>query len=255
MSIRPAIADLNWLEEDQLYLAVGSKCEIDRPLFQGDVFTDIPLPILPAEPVPTGGHAIEFESSMAMLVPHPCQCYNGDNVRPYLTIAPVTAVQSYDNFGEDRTGAKDKFALLGLPVGKDAVATPTSCVANFGRLISVPRRWLSTRNRIACLSHEGIGLLGKRLLQFQMRCPTTLAQAMAFTAGEWNESFLMQAWVRKYGKLKKFTRWMRTPQIFRGVADGRPVTPYEIRELALDVLLEAITGSAVHEPGDPSEGG
>lgn len=251
MNIQPAIADLNWLDEDQLYFAVGPKCEIDRPLFQGDVFRDIPLPLFPTEQIPAGKHAVEFESSMAMLVPHPCQCYNGDNVRPYLTVAPVTPAQSYDNFGEDRTGAKDKFALVGLPVmGKDGASSAVSCVASFGKLISVPRRWLSTRHRIACLSHEGIGLLGKRLMQFQMRCPTTLAQAMAFTAGEWNESFLMQAWVRKNGRLRGYSKWLRTPRVFEGVADGRPVTPYEIRELALDVLLEAITGSAVHEPDD-----
>jgi len=72
-----------------------------------------------------------------MVVRHPCQRYHGDKLRPYRTVAPVRQVTDFDNFGPDRSGTKDKFALLGL--------------------------------------------LAKRVLGFQLRYPTTPAQAMVYT--------------------------------------------------------------------------
>ncbi len=57
----------------------------------------------------------------------------------------------------------------------------------------------------------------------------------------------MQAWVRRNGRLRGFTKFMRNPIELPGVGDG-PVVPHEVRVGALDRLLEAITGDAVQEP-------
>jgi hypothetical protein len=158
-------------------------------------------------------------------------------------------VENYDNFGPRRDGLKDRFALPGLHINKGADWKAYDCAANFGRLISVPNCWLSPGRRIACLSHKGIGLLAKRVLGFQLRDKsTTLSYAMAQTQDEWNESFLMQAWVRQNDTLKGFTDWIRTPRIIEGLGQGRPVVPGDFRTGALDVLLAAITGTEVKEP-------
>lgn len=118
-----------------------------------------------------------------MLVPHPCQCYNGDNVRPYLTVAPVNLVENYENFGEDRRGAKDKFALPDLPfLDQRGSWQQGTHVADFGRLVSVPQKYFRSSSRVSCLSHQGLGLLSKRLSLFQLRHRLELAEAMAFTA-------------------------------------------------------------------------
>lgn len=251
MPVNPAEPDSHWLEPGDLYLATGDLVEVDRPVFQGDVFADVPVLQLPTTP-PDGEPAmleLPLNRQLVMVVPHPCQCYNGDNLRPHLTVAPVKLVEDYDNFGDDRRGAKDKFALPDLPALSESGGWKVgSHVADFGRLVSVPRKYLWQRKRVSCLSHKGLGLLAKRLALFQLRHPIALADAMAFTAAEWNESFLMQAWIRENeGRLKGYTNFMRTPVALEGVGED-PVVPYDVRVGALDKLLEAITGRAIDEP-------
>lgn len=251
MNFGPAVPDAAWLEPPDLYLARGGDVEIDRPLFQGDVFADIPILQLPTTPPGSLDGSIElaYNPQLAMLVPHPCQCYNGDNVRPYLTVAPVSLVEDYTTFGEDRKGAKDKFALPDLLVPNPSSGTPEalSYVANLGRLTSVPKKYFKESKRISCLSHQGLGLLAKRLTMFQLRHEVELANAMAYTMEEWHEAKLMQAWVRKHGKLKGFSTFLRTPVNVPGVGDGL-TAPYEVRAGAIDALLELITGDPVLEP-------
>lgn len=136
---------------------------------------------------------------------------------------------------------------LPLPQG-DGRWQLATYVADFGRLLTVGRRWLPTESRIACLSHQGLGLLAKRILGFQMRYRIPLTNAMAFTAAEWNEAYLMQAWVRRHRKLKGFSDWLRTPQVIPSVNGHEPVAPYDVRGGALDALLTLITGAEVYEP-------
>jgi hypothetical protein len=177
-----------------------------------------------------------------MLLPHPCQCYNGDSVRPFLTVAPVTEVPSYDNLGPNRDRAFDKFALPDLPVMRDGAERSVSHIASFGRLVTVPRDYLTTSQRIACLSHKGLGLLAKRLIRFQLRMPTELADTMAYTMSQWNEAYLMQAWVRKYKTLKGYSAWLRTPCRIETLDSKDPVIPSEYVLGAVDVLLSEIEG-------------
>lgn len=248
------VPDKNWLEPGELYHARGEimqDTEQDRPLYQGDIFDNVPLIALPKDP-PTPPKAIlDINLQTVMIVPHPCQCYYGDKLRPFITVAPVQQVENYDNFTETKTGAKDKFGLPSLRVHQKDSWEYLDHVANFSKIFSVPNKWLSIRNRIACLSHQGLGLLAKRVLGFQLRDnSTTLANAMAFTQAEWSEAFLMQAWVRKFGSLKGYSIWMQTPRIIEGLGGGSAVIPAEYRAGALDALMQAITGEAVSEPGD-----
>lgn len=242
------VADLNWLDSGLLYLQTAPSCEIDRPVFQGDVFADVPLPVLPMQKPGPGPVTLDFQYNLCMVVPHPCQCYHGDRIRPRLTVAPLSEVANFDNFGADRSGAKDKFALPGLPTSNpESTWTARDYVADLGRLTTVRSSWLLPDKRLACLSQEGLGLLAKRILGFQLRYPIALAAAMAYTAGEWSESFLMQAWVRRHGSLRGFTDWLRSEQIIEGINAGDPVVPYDVRAGALDVLLSSISGEPVLE--------
>lgn len=248
------VPDKNWLEPGELYHARGEiaqDTERDRPIYQGDVFENVPILTLPKEPPIPPEATFEISRQIVMVVPHPCQCYHGDKLRPHITVAPVQQVENYDNFTETKTGAKDKFGLPCLSLQKDGSWEYLNHVANFSKIFSLPNKWLNVNSRIACLSHQGLGLLAKRVLGFQLRDnSTTLANAMAFTQSEWNESFLMQAWVRKNGSLKGFTTWMRNPQLIDGLGGGSAVVPADYRAGALDALLQAITGEVVVEPGD-----
>jgi len=241
----PAVEDTNWLEPDDLYLAGRDGCEVDRPIYQGDVFAGVNLPVLPKMPLAAGDVTMPATAHAVMVIPHPCQCYYGDKLRPSLTVAPIKKVDNYDNFGEARTGAKDKFALpdLLLPAGETWVQQTS--VADLGKIVSIPSGWLVPSQRVACLSQKGLGLLAKRILGFQLRDKdTTLSSAMALIQAEWNESFLMQAWVRKNESLKGFTAWLREPRIIKGIGGDREVVPAEFRVGALDALLAEITGDA-----------
>ncbi|MGW6590121.1 hypothetical protein [Streptomyces globisporus] len=240
--IEPAVPDFNWLEPEELYFALGEQCEIDRPLFQGDVFTNVPLPIFPRTPPAEGRCEVEFVGQMVMVVPHPCQCYHGDKLRASLTVAPVSEVLNYENFGTDRTGKKDAFALPDLLARSEGDENEgVSFVANFGKVVSVPSAYLAQNNRIACLSHMGMGLLSKRFIQFQSRVPCRLGEVMAFTQDQWNEAFLMQAWVRENGKLRGFSRWMREEIVIPSISDSKAVIPAHYLTSALPELLDEIS--------------
>lgn len=76
-----AVEDTNWLEPEKLYLCFVPDCEIDRPVFQGDVFHAVSLPQLPNTPVSPGPSEIIFVEGLCMVVPHPCQCHHGDDLR------------------------------------------------------------------------------------------------------------------------------------------------------------------------------
>ncbi len=65
---------------------------------------------------------------------------------------------------------------------------------------------------------------------------------MNFTAGEWSESFLMQAWVRRHRSLIGFTAWLHQPTVIAGVNNDEPIAPYDLREGALGELLDVLTG-------------
>lgn len=245
----PAVDDANWLEPDELYLTAGASVELDRPIYQGDVFADVPLIVPPENAPPAGEATVEVTRGLAMVVPHPCQCYHGDRLRPYLTLAPVWTVPNYGDFRPDRTGAKDKFALPDLPHRTSDGWESATCVADFGRLFSAPSNWLQLSSRVACLSHKGLGLLAKRVLGFQLRYTPDLTTAMAFTASEWTEATLMQAWVRKNGKLAGYSKWLRTPISIPGVGgQGELTKPYDVRAGAADALIELITGLPIIEP-------
>ncbi|WP_298797107.1 hypothetical protein [Pseudonocardia sp. 73-21] len=244
-----AIEDTYWLEPEDLYHARAGDCEIDRPVYQGDVFVDVQLPVLPKKPITADKIELEVRSNIVMVIPHPCQCYFGDKLRPFLTVAPVKPVENYDKFNPDKSGAKDKFALPGLIVPGGEEWTEQSSVADFSKLISVPSGWLDPTARIASLSHQGLGLLGKRILGFQLRDKdTTLSSAMALVQAEWNESFLMQAWVRANRSLRGFTDWLREPKVIKGLGGDHPIVPADYRVGALDVLLAEISGESVEEP-------
>lgn len=243
----PAVPDENWLEPEDLYLSVGKECELDRPIFQGDVFCRVPLPRLPSKPPEQTELPIPFTPSLVMVVPHPCQCYNGDKLRATLTVAPVREVAGYSNFGDDRTRAIDKFALLDLPNDRSANSPRSSHVADFGKLLSINPSYLKTDRRVACLSHKGLGLLAKRLLRFQLRAPSQLAQVMAYTMKQWNESFIMQAWVRRFGSLKGYSDWQRHPTTIPEL--GGEVVPDEYVISAADALIRSFT----EPPTPPAE--
>jgi hypothetical protein len=251
MSPAPAVKDDDWIDSaEELYLQRGDAVELDRPIFQGDVFLGVPLFRAPAAPPPPGRGEVTTRLHAVMVVPHPCQCYHGDQLRDFLTVAPLESVKDLSLFGPDHKRAIDKFPLIDLPIQKaaDGAWEHRSMVAVFGRLQSIPHRWLTSGTRVACLSHPGLGLLGRRVLNFQMRYSLTLSNAMAFTQTEWEEAYVMQAWIRTHGSLAGYSDWAKEPRVIPGVNAGEPIAPVAVRATAREALIELITGHPTVEP-------
>lgn len=223
--IETAIKEDRWVEGSELYLHNAGSVPLNRPIYQGDVFAGVPLP----EFTDTTPPVVELQESLVMVVPHPCQCYHGDGLRPKLTVAPVRLVENYSDFGDDMTGQKDKFPLTDLQIrtASELSALPTegettppvpsqSHVAALGELASVPSNLLTPADRVASLSHKGIGFLIVRILGFQTReTKLSITKAMTYVTKEWEEALVMSAWVDKHRTLDGFTKW-----IFAARADG-----------------------------------
>jgi hypothetical protein len=73
--------------------------------------------------------------------------------------------------------------------------------------------------------------------------PSQLSDTMAYTTKQWNEAFLMQAWVRKHKSLEGFSVWAKTPRVIVALDAERPVVPDDYVVGALDVLLAEINES------------
>lgn len=249
-----AIKDGNWLEPSALYHHLGQEIPETRPIFQGDVFTNVPLPVLPANPMSEELANFEMKTQTAMVIPHPCQCYHGDRLREFLTVAPVSLAESYGDFGPDMSGGKDKFPLPDLMLhknnGTSRVKPAQSYVAAFGRMVSVPSTYLNVGNRIACLSHKGLGFLAKRVLSFQIRSDIAITAAMSFTAEQWAEADLMQSWVSTRGRLDGYTTWLKGEEITHPLDSSRRIRRDALLSSRPDLLMGMLTGQTVEEPDD-----
>ena len=248
-----AVEDGNWLEPAALYLGRGYRISPKRPVFQGDVFDDVPLPSFPSQPPSGGSGEVEWVPQLVMVVPHPCQCYNGDKLRDFLTVAPVKLAQHYSDFGQDLSGDKDKFPLPDLVVYNTSddpidVQPSESYVASFGQMVSLPSSYLDRDRRIACLSHKGLGFLAKRVLSFQLRGDFSITSAQTYTAGQWQEAHLMEVWEHEHGSLDGYTNWLQKDIVQHPLDQEVTIRRAELLEGRPDLLMEMLTKTPVEEP-------
>jgi hypothetical protein len=64
---------------------------------------------------------------------------------------------------------------------------------------------------------------------------------MAATQHQWNEAFLMQAWVQKHGKLKGFSTWMRSEVVIPSISELASVIPSHYVTSSMPELIEVIS--------------
>jgi hypothetical protein len=231
-----AVSDTWRVSPEEMYLERGKGVLPLRPYFQGDVFEDVPLPVLPQERPAGQEGQVRYGRGLAMLYPHPCQSYRGDQLRPYLTVARVRQEPSGSRFRPDFTGKWACFPLEDL-LGDGAISQ-----AELGELHSLPSTWFEPANRIACLSHVGVGLLHKRLLIIETRQEASLSEVMASLQDQWQDIHLWAIWNEVKGTLSGYEKWKREPQLIAGCGT-EPVKPKDVIELRFDQLSDAIRAS------------
>jgi hypothetical protein len=196
-------------DADRYYHAHGRDVDPNRPHFQGDVFEDLPLPLLPIDP-PDKEVATRYEPQLAILIPHPCQSHKGDALKEHLTVAPVTLKAPGEFLSGDWSQPYARFPLPDL-VGTDLYW------ADLNRLVSIPCGWIESSKRIACLSHLGVALLNKRLMMFQSRVPVPVDNLMAELMEQWVEADVCTEWRRITGTPKGFDKYMKTEKLIAGL--------------------------------------
>jgi hypothetical protein len=143
----PSSIDLDGpADNDAIYLSVGEVVEDVRPINQGDVFRGITLPGFE-----------EGHHDMVMLTTHPCSLRAGPKLKPRMQAAPLIRSKAVVP-GQWTSQHKRSMPLPGvLGDGKFYTATLTETS------IVTPEQ-LSTAERIAALSDDGLHLLQQRIV-------------------------------------------------------------------------------------------
>ncbi|MGI8755987.1 MAG: hypothetical protein ACR2MB_09025 [Acidimicrobiales bacterium] len=145
-----------------------------RPLFTGDVITEVTVPVLGDQSMPVA------------LVGHPCAMRKGADLAPYLHVAPVLSYQP----PSATIWAKH---IRVMPIGP--IADFPHGAIQLDQMTLVKSSTLDLSKRVFCATRPGINLLRQRLVHCLTRVvvPTHLFDEEA--AGAHEEIDLMEDWL------------------------------------------------------------
>jgi len=160
------------LVPDELYLERGT-VSWSRPIFQGDVFKNIPLPGFPDA------------SYLIQVLTHPCSMRRGTNLNEWIQVAPV---KPYQNVTDWHQHGK----WMPLP---DLLEDGSHYATKFVDLTGVQASKLTLGSRIASLSERGVLALQQRLVRHSTRLELEIEQFRQQSAPVLVEADLQEAWV------------------------------------------------------------
>lgn len=165
---------------EDLYDARGEEVAEARPIFQGDVFSNIFLPGISKAP------------QLAMVTSHPCSMRKGSQLAPRVTMTsigsrsdPIALKKWKDSF----------YSIMPLPQLLPAEDDKPFRFVDFAEVSSVESASLVESNRIACLSEHGVQLLQQRQIFFSTRVSIQLGVIYRELAPLFAEIELQQDWV------------------------------------------------------------
>jgi hypothetical protein len=165
---------------DDLYDARDDEVSAYRPLFQGDVLSDVVL--------------AEFgdELKTIMVLSHPCSIRQGPTLRDRITVAPVDARPTRIS---NKTWADSYFALMPLPGLFPTEDDSPFRYVDFNQVTSMRSEALRSGRRVACLSEYGVQLLQQRHVFHYTRVLVDLPTIHRALAPTFIEMELEQDWV------------------------------------------------------------
>lgn len=190
---------------DELYLATADDVESFRPVFTGDVYTDVHIE-----------WAGISSARTILIVQHPCALRkDGINLNDRIL---VVEVDGYNEVGLKEWKSHYKvMPLPGLPID---VAHPA---AKFKEVYLVSDEQLRAGTRIACMSQRGVNLLLQRWVNHNSRVVIPTITYNSYISAEFEEADLAEEWLRVRAEAvgpteanQEFTRWLR-----EDVASGR----------------------------------
>lgn len=210
-----------WLPEDgEIYLEKRGEpqCQPDRPLSQGDVFTNVPLAMItrhhPDRAVQDLGKA---NSVTAVLLGHPCSIRGGSTDAQFQQLAQVRSVEEIfrDSGGSFDPPYDGSYFLFPFPRLREDV----DYAADFRRLGATATRYLRDR-RVACLNHDGWVAFQRRLIWHHGRVAVGQEEQRLATLQTWNELALWEAWKQRYGVFDGFQAWLNADITSAGFGPG-----------------------------------
>jgi hypothetical protein len=188
-------------DPSDLYLATGDDVNAFRPMFTGDIFSDVVVP---------GTN----EAGLAIIIAHPCSFRVGGGRMAEQVLMAV--VRSRDERTPPSAWTRGLYSTMPLP---DLLGDRLH-VAHLDEVGRVNIADLSLDRRIACLSVLGINLLQHRLVWHMTRCAIETFKfhdAFAHTyeeadlLEEWNET-LSDAQISLDQAAARFEEFLRSPQ-------------------------------------------
>ena len=198
-----------WLPDGgEIYLEKTSAppCRPNRPLSQGDVFTEVPLSLITkhheGRPTSELGKANLVK---AVLLGHPCSIRGGSADAQFQQLAQVRPLaEVLGNSGRSFEPPYDEsyflFPFPGL-TGED------DSVADFRRIGTTATRYLYD-HRIACLNHEGWVAFQRRLIWHHGRVDVDPEKQRLASLETWNELDLWEEWKRRRNSFDGFQTWL-----------------------------------------------
>lgn len=160
-------------DTDALALARGGEVNPLRPLFTGDVITDVEVPIFGDSP------------GCVAVLSHPCAMRRGADLAPVLHVAPVSEYQA------GRAVWEGHFRVM--PLGE--VAGFPNAAIRLDQMTLVRSETLDPDRRVFCASRPGVNLLRQRLVHHLTRVIIDTPTFDEEAAPAHEEIDLMEEWL------------------------------------------------------------
>jgi hypothetical protein len=196
-----------WPDPDGFYEARADHPPVrpHRPLFQGDVFLDVPFSVSKRK----AQHGAYHESSptAVLLIGHPCVMHAGAKVLPVQSAVQVRLVA--DAVTEGKTFSppyEGRYTLFPLP----ALRADGDYVADFRRIGTTPTLELDGR-RVACLSKRAWVALQHRYVYHATRYELDFDLMFAQADHWWNDVMLWEEWRERGLRAEDYEAWVKQP--------------------------------------------
>ncbi|WP_158685057.1 hypothetical protein [Streptomyces sp. LaPpAH-108] len=185
----------------ELYRALGSEVNPDRPILTGDVFENVDV-------LDTDGSTTK---RTVMILDHPCSLRKGTKLVPRLLTAEVRRSQQ----GPWDEGFLNRMFLPAPFPGADGEKKP--CAAFFDSCYHVSPEQLEAATRIACLTTRGINLMLQRRVKHFSRVTVATHKFNEANAGVFEEADMLEDWcfereiegVKLSDAIEEFNTWIR----------------------------------------------
>lgn len=193
-----------WLPDESLFLERADEPHVrpNRPLNQGDIFTNIPLVVVARK---ENQPVVELRDGFALLLGHTCSIRAGASLVRLQTVCEVrpASAREQERFAPPWDGWWTLFPLVGF--NED-----TLWVADFGVVCTVNVKHLLDK-RIACLGERGWAALQKRYANHCVRDSQPLEIRQADSHHLWVELDLCEEWCSRGHREPDFHEWLKQP--------------------------------------------